>query len=551
MPDTNETTYSAGSDPIVRDAEITTTTTTTHSAAADTDDTAAEATPEITETRAQIEETRAQMADTVDAIREKLSPAHMVEEAKDAAKTAAKDAAHGVVDKAKELAGSAMDAVSSAAGAAVAKASDAVDSVKDALHLGSGSEGDAAASPDYVAPYYTATPGATSGGTLSPPSRSASETYNSEPGYPRRAFDSASAAVSPYVTTGLTTGAKIVDTIKLNPLPAALIGIGLGWLLMSARRQSSTTLASSGGYATRPSSGLETYTDEAYGAYQTPTATDYNTGYTTSNTGYTAPSTGYVSGVSSVGEVEPSRTAQAKEVLGNAKDAVGDFASGAKDKVADVASGAKEAVAGVAGTAKDKASDLAAHASDLAAQAKYKASDLTEQAKSRAADLASGVKDRASDVVGTVGLKANQFGTAAKSQSQYAASSVDSFVHENPLAAGAIALVVGAAVGLALPSTSKENELIGPHRDRLADQAGAKASEMVDKVQHVAEAALGVAKDNLGQAKDDLTSSLSDTLAHTKEALGSAKEAVTDAVKSEAQNQGLAQKSDSGTGTGA
>ena len=29
-----------------------------------------------------------------------------------------------------------------------------------------------------------------------------------------------------------------MDTIKLNPLPAALIGIGLGWLLMSARRQS-------------------------------------------------------------------------------------------------------------------------------------------------------------------------------------------------------------------------------------------------------------------------------------------------------------------------
>ena len=496
MPNTTNQ-YSADNDPIARDATITTNTAVV---SADASDELAP-TPEIEETRAQIEETRDQMAATVDAIREKLSPAHIVEEAKDAAKTAAKDAAHGVVDKAKELAGSAMDAVSSAAGAALATASDAVDSVKDALHIGGGSgseigDGNAlTGSSDYVAPYYTATPGAATG-TLSPPSRSSSEIYSREaiePVIPRRIIETTRTAISPYIettrtavapylSTGYTTGAKIVDTIKLNPLPAALIGIGLGWLLMSAKRQSTTTTS---GYATRPL-GLETYTDDGYGAYETPTATSYGTGYTSGDTGYT----------------EPSRTAQAKDALGTAAGTVSGFASDAKDKVTDVAGQAKDKVTDVAGQAKDtaadlaaqakdKAADLAAQASGLAAQAKDKASDLTEQAKTRAADLASGVKDKAADVVGTVGVKANQFGTAAKSQGQYAASTLDSFVHENPLAAGAIALVVGAAVGLALPSTSKENELIGPTRDRLVDQAGVQASEMVGKVQHVAETAVG------------------------------------------------------------
>jgi hypothetical protein len=33
-------------------------------------------------------------------------------------------------------------------------------------------------------------------------------------------------------------GSAIVESVRANPVPAALTGIGLGWLLMSARRQS-------------------------------------------------------------------------------------------------------------------------------------------------------------------------------------------------------------------------------------------------------------------------------------------------------------------------
>jgi ElaB/YqjD/DUF883 family membrane-anchored ribosome-binding protein len=37
-------------------------------------------------------------------------------------------------------------------------------------------------------------------------------------------------------------GSTIVETVRANPVPAALTGIGLGWLFMSARRQSSAQL---------------------------------------------------------------------------------------------------------------------------------------------------------------------------------------------------------------------------------------------------------------------------------------------------------------------
>jgi hypothetical protein len=44
-------------------------------------------------------------------------------------------------------------------------------------------------------------------------------------------------------------------------------------------------------------------------------------------------------------------------------------------------------------------------------------------------------------------------------------------MHENPLLVGAAAALVGAAVGLALPETERENELMGEARDHVIEQA--------------------------------------------------------------------------------
>ena len=42
-------------------------------------------------------------------------------------------------------------------------------------------------------------------------------------------------------------GSTIVETVRANPVPAALTGIGLGWLYMSARRQSCPERGQGGG----------------------------------------------------------------------------------------------------------------------------------------------------------------------------------------------------------------------------------------------------------------------------------------------------------------
>ena len=59
-------------------------------------------------------------------------------------------------------------------------------------------------------------------------------------------------------------------------------------------------------------------------------------------------------------------------------------------------------------------------------------------------------------------------------------------LQENPLAVGTLAVGVGAAVGLAIPETSKEHEVMGEARDNLVDKAQEKVQETQEKVQQVA-----------------------------------------------------------------
>jgi ElaB/YqjD/DUF883 family membrane-anchored ribosome-binding protein len=114
-------------------------------------------------------------------------------------------------------------------------------------------------------------------------------------------------------------GSGILETIRANPLPAALTGIGLGWLFVSARRSSSAQ---------------PRYRDSAY-AY--PTAYDYAPRYEESST--------------------PS-TPSAGQALERARDKVGETASQAQDQAEQVASQAQNKAGQVAGQAQDQVSRL-------------------------------------------------------------------------------------------------------------------------------------------------------------------------------------------------
>ena len=54
-------------------------------------------------------------------------------------------------------------------------------------------------------------------------------------------------------------------------------------------------------------------------------------------------------------------------------------------------------------------------------------------------------------------------------------------IQDNPLAVGATALAVGAAVGLIIPTSEKENELFGEARDQLVENAKTYATELASE----------------------------------------------------------------------
>ena len=178
------------------------------------------------------------------------------------------------------------------------------------------------------------------------------------------------------------TGSGFVDRIKQNPIPAAMVGIGLGWLLTS------------GGSG---SSGRQRSQDGPY--YYERSYPDYYEG------------SGDSSGRSRTGEA--------------------------------------------------------------AGQAREKASELGGQAQERAQEL----------------------GGQAQEQAQRAKGGFQRMLQENPLAVGAVAVGLGAAVGFSVPETQKENQVMGEARDSLVERGKEKAEELKPKVQSVAQQAQSAARD--------------------------------------------------------
>lgn len=137
----------------------------------------------------------------------------------------------------------------------------------------------------------------------------------------------------------------------------------------------------------------------------------------------------------------------------------------AKEKVADAAETARETVAAVAGTAKESLTGAKDRVVEATATARRRAAALTFQARER-----------------------------ARYQSRQARIGFWQAMEENPLAVGAAALALGVLAGLLLPSTRKEDELLGETRDRLLERARDVGEEALEKGRQVAAAALETAK---------------------------------------------------------
>jgi ElaB/YqjD/DUF883 family membrane-anchored ribosome-binding protein len=189
--------------------------------------------------------------------------------------------------------------------------------------------------------------------------------------------------------TATGMGSSIVETVQRNPVPAALIGIGLGWLLMSGRKQSASQ-------PSFPSQKRYAYRDVGLDPYR--------------------------------GQYQEQSGSPVGQALGQAQQTAGQ------------------------------------------------------------------VQQTAQQVVGQAQQQAGQLATGAQQQAQQAASGFQQLLQENPLTVGVVGLALGAAVGLAIPETQAEDQLMGQARGTLMDKAQQTAQDTAQKVQNIAQEAVGAAK---------------------------------------------------------
>jgi len=138
------------------------------------------------------------------------------------------------------------------------------------------------------------------------------------------------------------------------------------------------------------------------------------------------------------------------EYASSARDTVGEYASSARDTVGEYATSARQAVGEYADSARESARSAAARA-----------------------------------------------GSAART----AATTANDWVTDNPMAAGAIALAVGAAIGLSVRRTEFENTRMGQTRDRALERGKQLAQNLKANVgEKVATATENLVGDSLKQA---------------------------------------------------
>ena len=215
---------------------------------------------------------------------------------------------------------------------------------------------------------------------------------------------------------------SVVDTVRANPVPALLAGVGLTWLFMSVRSQRAQRER-----IPRMSPG---YGDSIY----------TQRGRSSGSRG------GYGAG---------------ERVIEHAVHRAGDAAGEVAHRVRDAA-----------GRVVDQAGNLVSETGDrvgaMAHDVGETANQLAHAAQERGAALARGATQEARRIE----------------------HRIEDGMRENPLAVGAALLAVGATVGLLLPHTRREDELMGHARDRLLGSAEHFAHDAVDELREKAEGAI-------------------------------------------------------------
>ena len=149
--------------------------------------------------------------------------------------------------------------------------------------------------------------------------------------------------------------------------------------------------------------------------------------------------------------------------------------------------------AGFVGRNMDKAKNAAERAQHMATDAAHAALQKSGEAFSDAAGI---VVERTNEMARRTGRAASQ--TASRT-----GSGIGHLAREQPLLVAGVGFALGVALGALLPLTRTENEMLGEQAERLKDSARDMASEGYEKVKSVAQRTYEAASETLkGEAEN-------------------------------------------------
>ena len=149
--------------------------------------------------------------------------------------------------------------------------------------------------------------------------------------------------------------------------------------------------------------------------------------------------------------------------------------------------------------------------------------DRAESVGRTVGDKAQHASERAGELTHDVQEKAGELGSSAKARARDARGGLERMMHDNPLAVAAGAAVIGLALGMLLPETEPERQVMGSTRDQL-----------VDRVSHVADRVKDAAVEAGREVKDALQEEVSAAAPGVKATLKDAAANVTDQIKESA-----------------
>jgi hypothetical protein len=283
-----------------------------------------------------------------------------------------------------------------------------------------------------------------------------------------------------------------------NPLPIALVGAGLAWLMMAGRRGPSH---GAGGFGFGGDDVAERMSEAGGG---TPGSGRGRRSFGLGGFGLGGFGTDDVAErMSEAGDGTAPEAGRARR--SSARDAVDQTSAG----VANLSEHAKRRAEEWARQTRGTAERLNRRAGEAGAELQ----DRMSEAGATVRDAASSAYDTASETYDAAAERARQGADAMRRNARMIGDNLASsgqnllgFLQQQPLVLAGLGLAIGGLLGAAVPSSEMEDELMGDASDAAKSQAKSFAQEQVDAGKQAAADAWNAAKPELEEQVDRATS---------------------------------------------